>query len=85
MHRWRIDEPNGEFSTGKCLLCGAEQRYRNAAKEDRPEEGLSGQAARSLERGRLRADQVRRSGGAEAERSRFGAARRRWLSGSRDK
>ena len=27
MHRWRIDEPNGEFATGKCLLCGAERAY----------------------------------------------------------
>ena len=28
-HRWRIDEPNGQFSTGVCRLCGAEKLFRN--------------------------------------------------------
>lgn len=28
-HRWRIDEPNGETSMGKCNGCGEEKQFKN--------------------------------------------------------
>jgi hypothetical protein len=28
-HRWRIDEPNGEISMGKCNGCGEEKQFKN--------------------------------------------------------
>jgi hypothetical protein len=28
-HRWRIDEPNGAMSRGRCRICGAQKEFRN--------------------------------------------------------
>jgi hypothetical protein len=28
-HRWRIDEPTGPFSAGRCSACGVEREFRN--------------------------------------------------------
>lgn len=28
-HRWRISEPNGEYSDAVCVACGAEKQFRN--------------------------------------------------------
>lgn len=28
-HRWRIDEPNGQVSTGTCKTCGATKQFKN--------------------------------------------------------
>jgi hypothetical protein len=28
-HRWRIEEPNGEMSRGRCRICGAEKMFKN--------------------------------------------------------
>lgn len=29
VHRWRIAEPEGPTSTGRCTLCGAERLFKN--------------------------------------------------------
>lgn len=29
VHHWRIAEPNGPVSEGRCLHCGATRQYRN--------------------------------------------------------
>ncbi len=28
-HRWRIEEPNGQISTGVCKTCGATKEFKN--------------------------------------------------------
>jgi hypothetical protein len=28
-HRWRIDEPNGQFSLGTCKVCGTTKEFKN--------------------------------------------------------
>ena len=28
-HRWRIDEPDGPVSTGRCRGCGATREFKN--------------------------------------------------------
>ena len=33
VHRWRIAEPRGPTSSGRCLLCGDERLFQNAPPE----------------------------------------------------
>lgn len=34
VHRWRIEEPAGKFSQGRCGGCGAVRRFRNTHPAD---------------------------------------------------
>lgn len=34
VHHWRIERPQGEFSEGHCLNCGATREFRNSAPDE---------------------------------------------------
>lgn len=34
VHHWRIERPQGEFSEGVCLNCGATREFRNSAPDE---------------------------------------------------
>lgn len=34
VHHWRIERPQGEFSEGVCLSCGATREFRNSAPDE---------------------------------------------------
>lgn len=34
VHHWRIERPQGEFSEGICLNCGATREFRNSAPDE---------------------------------------------------
>lgn len=36
VHRWVIETPKGQYSDGKCRLCGEERQFKNWADLDAP-------------------------------------------------